>query len=127
RCSLRPLRLRETAAYIAGRIGVAGGDAAKLFTAESVQLIHKYSGGVPRTISVICENALVTGFAADQRPIDVGIVQEVCRDLDLIMSDGGSSRTPETTAPGEEPADSVEQEPAVAGAFRRPRSSRCHG
>src|SRR5206468_11717142 len=40
RCTLRTLRLRETAAYIAGRIGVAGGDAAKIFTAEAVQLVH---------------------------------------------------------------------------------------
>src|SRR6266550_4646817 len=85
RCSLRALTLKETAAYIAGRIGVAGGDAANIFTGKAVQLIHRYSRGVPRTISVICDNALVTGFAADERPIDVGTVCEVCRDLDLTI------------------------------------------
>jgi general secretion pathway protein A len=120
RCSLRPLRLRETAAYIAGRIGVAGGDAAKLFTAEAVHVIHKYSAGVPRTISVICDNALVTGFAADQRPVDVDIVREVCRDLDLTVAE---LETDEPTAaaapsPGESPA-VLEQRAALAGSFRR--------
>jgi len=115
RCSLRTLRLRETAAYIAGRIGVAGGDAAKLFTAGAVQTIHKYSGGVPRTISVICDNALVTGFAADERPVDSGIVEEVCRDLDLTISPagGGGSARPVPSAEG----DIVEQQPAMAGGF----------
>src|SRR6266542_3224903 len=87
RCSLRTLTLKETAAYIAGRIGVAGGDAAKLFTGDAVQLIYRYSRGVPRTISVICDNALVTGFAADERPIDVETVREVCGDLDLKISE----------------------------------------
>jgi general secretion pathway protein A len=120
RCSLRPLRLRETAAYIAGRIGVAGGDAAKLFTAEAVKLIHTYSGGVPRTISVICDNALVTGFAADQRPIDVGIVHEVCRDLDLTVSELEREQpVAAAAAPGREPSRIQDKGMALAGSFRR--------
>ena len=41
------------------------------------------SGGIPRTISVICDNALVSGFALDQRLIDKGIVLEVCEDFDF--------------------------------------------
>jgi general secretion pathway protein A len=87
RCSLRPLQITETAAYIAGRIRVAGGDAATMFTSEAVELVHERSQGVPRTISVICDNALLTGFAADQRPIGRDTVLEVCRDLDLRSLD----------------------------------------
>lgn len=83
RCSLGPLDLKETAAYIAGRIRVAGGDPVTIFTPDAVELIHACSGGVPRTISVICDNALVTGFAADERPVGRRTVQDVCRDLDL--------------------------------------------
>jgi general secretion pathway protein A len=120
RCSLRALRLRETAAYIAGRIGVAGGDAAKVFTAEAVQLIHKYSAGVPRTISVICDNALVTGFAADQRPVDVGIVREVCRDLDLTVSELERDQpAPGAATPPGESTGFLEKRLALAGSFRR--------
>lgn len=87
RCSLGALQIRETAAYIAGRIRVAGGDAAHLFTPEAVALIHQCSQGLPRTISVICDNALVAGFAADERPIGPGTVRDVCRDLDLTVPD----------------------------------------
>jgi general secretion pathway protein A len=83
RCSLGALKAKETAAYIAGRIRVAGGDAAQLFTQEAVELIHRCSQGLPRTISVICDNALVSGFAADERPIGAATVRSVCIDLDL--------------------------------------------
>ena len=69
RCELTPLDLRETAAYIAARVRVAGGKAEQLFTREAVSTIHEYSQGIPRTISVICDNALVNGFAADRKPV----------------------------------------------------------
>ena len=46
-------------------------------------LIHEYSRGLPRTISVMCGNALMSGFALAQRPVDRDIVLEICRDFDL--------------------------------------------
>jgi general secretion pathway protein A len=81
RCTLGPLDLRETAAYIAGRIRIAGGDAARLFTRDAVVDIFESSLGLPRVISVICDNALVTGFAEGVRPVDRRIVADVCRDF----------------------------------------------
>jgi type II secretory pathway predicted ATPase ExeA len=83
RCELKPLDLTDTASYIASRIRTAGGDPENIFTREAVMLIHHYSRGVPRTISVMCDNALMSGFALDQRPVDGEIVREVCRDFDL--------------------------------------------
>ena len=47
-------------------------------------LIHEYSKGIPRVISVICDNALTTGFALGKQPIDQQIVREVGADLRLI-------------------------------------------
>jgi general secretion pathway protein A len=94
RCALAPLGLADTAAYIAARVRVAGGDATELFAADCVHTIHERSGGIPRTISVICDNALVSGFALDRRVIDRGIVLEVCRDFDFAP-DGAPSRDTE--------------------------------
>ncbi len=119
RCSLRALRLRETAAYVAGRIGVAGGDAGRIFTADAVQLIHKYSRGVPRAISVICDNALVTGFAADERPIGAGTIREVCRDLDMTLSEPDSGQSVLTAPPASDEAADIDQQPAWAGSLGR--------
>src|SRR4029078_5998185 len=83
RCELKPFTLPETAAYIFGRVQLAGGDASKLFTRDAVVAIHGAAKGIPRTINVICDNALLTAFAIERRPVDAAIVEEVCRDLDL--------------------------------------------
>jgi general secretion pathway protein A len=83
RCELRALTLPETLGYVAGRIRAAGGVGAQIFTREAVMLIHERSRGIPRTISVIADNALVSGFALGRRPVGRAVVEEVCRDLDL--------------------------------------------
>jgi general secretion pathway protein A len=120
RCSLGALRMRETAAYVAGRIAVAGGQAAKVFTPEAVELIHACSQGVPRLISVICDNALVTGFAADERPIGRQTVLDVCRDLDVTIPESVAERTPPTAAqPPEKSPGCADERPARAGSFLR--------
>jgi general secretion pathway protein A len=87
RCVLAPLALHESAAYIAARIHAAGGDAGRVFTADAVRLIHQYSAGVPRTLNVVCDNALLTGLALATRPVDSDVVLEVCRELDLVSND----------------------------------------
>ena len=97
RCELRPLDAHETAAYLAGRIKAAGGTAAQVFTREAVTTIHKWSGGVPRLISVLADNALLSGFAVQQRPVTSEMVRDVCRDFDLKCADDleGLDRLPE--------------------------------
>jgi len=86
RCELPALDLRETAAYITARIRTAGGSAELLFSREAVIAIHEHSKGIPRTISVICDNALVNGFAADLRPVGRDVVLEVCRDFHILSA-----------------------------------------
>jgi type II secretory pathway predicted ATPase ExeA len=83
RCELTALDLPQTAAYIAERVRLGGGNGASLFTREAVMRIHQRSLGIPRTISIICDNALISGFAAGLRPVDAAVVDEVCRDFDL--------------------------------------------
>lgn len=83
RCCLPPLTLRETAWYIATRIRLAGGDPGLAFTRDAVVAVHEAAGGIPRTISVICDNALLAGFASDEQPVGADTIQEVCADFDL--------------------------------------------
>jgi len=85
RCELSPLDLNETAAYVAARVRVAGGRPDVLFTRDAILAIYEHSLGIPRTISVLCDNALVNGFAADARPVGRQIVEEVCRDFHLTQ------------------------------------------
>jgi hypothetical protein len=83
RCELRPLTAQETAAYIVGRIKAAGGVAAEVFTRQAVAMMHERAHGIPRTISVIADNALLAGYASGLRPVGVDVVAEICRDFDL--------------------------------------------
>ena len=83
RCELVPLTLRETAAYIAKRVSLAGGESAQVFTREAVLAIYEYSGGIPRTINVLCDNALVTAFARDEHVVSQQVILEVAADFDL--------------------------------------------
>jgi len=83
RCTLAPLGLKWTAAYIAARLRVAGASPTEVFTKSAIGAIYDASRGIPRIIGVVCENALLAGFAAQKRPVDRSIVAEVCRDLDL--------------------------------------------
>ena len=100
RCEITPFDLAETSVYIASRIKTAGGTAFRLFTREAVIRIHEYSRGIPRTISVICDNALVSGLALGRQPVDRDIVTEVCRDFRL--DDGRGTRP--AREPGMQPA-----------------------
>jgi general secretion pathway protein A len=115
RCDLRALSETETAAYLAGRIRVAGGVGAQVFTREAVLLIHKRSQGIPRAISVIADNALLSAYAMQRKPVNSHIVAEVCRDLDLA---GGDGEAPPTAAGPQVAAPTVARaEPAAVLAF----------
>lgn len=113
RCELTPLDLQQTAAYMASRIRTAGGQASRLFTREAVTVIHEYSKGIPRTISVIADNCLVSGMALGRQPVDREVVLEVCRDFDLTSGDARPA-TPEQVSErvGEPRTEQVEFAPA---------------
>ena len=100
RCEITPFTLPETAEYIASRIRTAGGVVARLFTRQAVMVIHEHSRGIPRTISVMCDNALVSGFALGRQPVDREVVLEVARDFHLHGS-GLNSRTGQLNALGQ--------------------------
>jgi hypothetical protein len=110
RCFLKPLDLGETGQYITSRVRVAGGMAPTLFTREAVCIIHESSRGIPRTISVICHNSLISGFATGRRPVTADVVREVCRDFDFEVTPGA---TPEVAL---EPASIPEAQKQAAPA-----------
>ena len=124
RCELGLFTFQETGAYIAGRLRIAGGEPAKIFTREAVLAIHDASLGVPRTINVICDNALIGGFAAQEHPVTRALVDDVCRDFDLKRAaateptaTSGPTVAPEVAQPEEEP----EVPAAMSGTHGRKR------
>jgi general secretion pathway protein A len=120
RCEIAPFSLAETAAYIAARVRIAGGDAVTLFTRDAVMLIHERSRGIPRTISAVCDNALLSGFALRRRPVDREIIREVSRDFDLgeVAASAGSAAETVAGAPVERALRAVEPEPPLPVSIR---------
>jgi type II secretory pathway predicted ATPase ExeA len=70
----------ETAEYVASRIARAGGNAARMFASDAIGLVHRRSGGVPRTINVICDNALMKGMLRGQPLVGAALIDEVVRE-----------------------------------------------
>ncbi len=77
---LAPLSMKETKAYIAHRLRVAGSDNDKLFTQQAVEQLFHHSGGIPRIINLLCDAALVYGYADHLTTIDKSIIEHVVSD-----------------------------------------------
>ncbi len=125
RCELKAMDLAETASYIAGRVRIAGGRPERIFTQEAVAMIFAAARGLPRVVNVVCDNAMIGGFAEHQSPIPARILRDVCRDFDLSLADAAleqARRTHEATAAkaltAEEAETAREPLPMAAGAER---------
>ncbi|HET7206873.1 MAG TPA: AAA family ATPase [Terriglobales bacterium] len=96
RAKTHPLTLDETQAYVAQRLRIAGSNGRMIFEPEAVSLIHRYAGGIPRVVNLLCEHALVSAFVDQQATISPTIVESVAHDFD--MSDNGSPAKTEAAA-----------------------------
>ncbi|HKY05026.1 MAG TPA: AAA family ATPase [Blastocatellia bacterium] len=83
KCAIQPLSQHETAEYIGWRLRVAGARDENMFDPAALRMIHQFSGGIPRIINNICDNALLTGFSEQTRRITRSIIEEVIGVLDL--------------------------------------------
>ena len=88
RCRTLPLTLEETRAYITNRLRVAGASDADtaIFHPEALQALFLYSGGIPRVLNLLCEQALTLASRDHIRPVPGNIVGEVAHRFQL---DGG--------------------------------------
>jgi type II secretory pathway predicted ATPase ExeA len=81
-CRTYPLSSDETQAYIAERLRIAGARQPVL-APEAIQIVHRYSKGIPRLINLICEHAMISAYVEQIKPIPARIVESVCTELDL--------------------------------------------
>ena len=79
RCRLEPLTEEETRHYVRRRLNLAGANsqANTIFPTETVDVVHRYSRGIPRLINSICDHALVAAYALQLRVVPVEIIEEV--------------------------------------------------
>ncbi|NDV21839.1 ExeA family protein [Desulfovibrio sp. JC022] len=83
---LSRLREQEVQEYVYYRLRQGGAeDPFAIFTEGAVAKINEYSHGIPRNINVICEGALIFGFADDIRPVTAEVVETFAQER---ISDG---------------------------------------
>jgi len=115
-----PLRFKETRELIRYRLNKAGLDVAReIFTEEALEIIHKHSQGLPRSIIAISDLALLNGF--NDRTRKIGF-KEVSKAINAMGGKGDSlfyltqerngetkeSFVTETTTPSEKPSNALE-------------------
>ncbi len=83
RYHLLPLDRQETREYIKTRMKIAGATHLDWFTEGAIKKIYRYSGGVPRLINNICDNAFLVAYASDTPVVNEKIVEECVADLKL--------------------------------------------
>ena len=78
---LSRLREQEVKEYIYYRLRQGGAeDPFMIFTEDAVAKINKYSHGIPRNINVLCEGALIFGFADDIKPVTGEVVETFAKE-----------------------------------------------
>jgi type II secretory pathway predicted ATPase ExeA len=80
--TLQPLAAESTVSYINHRLKIAGAQTAP-FEPSTLPLIHQFSGGVPRLINTICDNALFEVYLRRDTGVTDRIIQNVTEDLGL--------------------------------------------
>lgn len=89
RCSLTPMKLKDTQDYINHRLKVSGSRIPGIFTPKAVKQIYRFSHGIPRLINVACEQALVMAWTRDSLTITPEIFTQVLLELKPTVERNG--------------------------------------
>jgi hypothetical protein len=68
---------------VAHRLTIAGGSRSVAFTPRALDEVHRLSGGIPRLINLICDRALLAGYAVHSRRISPDMVVHAAQSLDM--------------------------------------------
>jgi len=112
---LDALNREETAKYIVYRLKKAG-SAKNPFSTEAVDIIYQATSGIPRSINILCDSALLYGFAEEVETVDGVVVKSVLTELNLqpfVQKNvpDGPPLPAETPSPPLPPASSIPAEP----------------
>ena len=79
---IEPLTESEIAQYIGHRLKKAGATH-EVFRTDAIHEIFKYTGGYPRSINIICDHALLTGYSSGLEKIDATVIKECVQELEI--------------------------------------------
>ena len=115
-CHLGPLGLNETGAYIRHRLAKVGWSGVPSFEPGAFEEIHRWTGGIPRRINLLCNRLMLSRFLSSQVKIDVEAVAATAQDLRAEIGDT-SAPPPPAAAPSAAPAPVATPAPSPAPAL----------
>ena len=80
RYHIEPLDEKEVGEYVQHRLKIAG-STQELFNPSAMVEVFRFSGGIPRLINIICDHALLTGYARGIKLIDNQVIKECAEEL----------------------------------------------
>jgi general secretion pathway protein A len=85
RARLAPLDMGETKGYIERRLQLssANSNVFTIFPTPAIAAIHRYSGGTPRLINTICENALISAYAKKVYSVTPDMIDDIAAEFRL--------------------------------------------
>lgn len=75
-----PLDIEDSVAYLEHRLAKVAFGTKPVFTKNALRLIAESAQGIPRNLNILSDNALITGFGSQVRPVNARIVKEVLAD-----------------------------------------------
>ena len=78
---LLPLNLEETRGYIQHRLNVAGGKGKIRFEKAAVDMLYRYTQGIPRMINVMADRSLLLAYTQNSKRITTKIIRSAAHDI----------------------------------------------
>jgi general secretion pathway protein A len=94
RCAIPPMTAAETRDYIRTRLRIAGARDITLFEDAAVRRIAEYAAGIPRVVNIVCDHALLIGYADQTRRISRALVERAIRYLEQGELPSRQARAP---------------------------------
>lgn len=82
RYHILPLEEDEVGSYIQHRLTVAGSNGRIHFVPKTVELIYRYSKGIPRLINMACDKCLLAGYVYEVYTITPDMAKRCLRELE---------------------------------------------
>ena len=107
RSQIRPLTFDESREYVDHRLRLVGSSSKEIFNPEAVALICRHAEGIPRTINLLCDNALLIGFRRREKRIPAATVKEVLSDRGMVSEKKGKKSRPLEVSPSRPALDRI--------------------
>jgi general secretion pathway protein A len=82
---LLPLNLEETRGYIQHRLNIALGKGKVRFARDAVEMVYRYSRGIPRMINVVADRTLLIAYTQGTKKITPKIVKLAVSDIGELV------------------------------------------